>query len=26
VPPEAWTVKEQEMAAMLLAFLNSRSR
>jgi pimeloyl-ACP methyl ester carboxylesterase len=25
VPPEAWAVKEKEMAAMLLAFLNSRS-
>jgi pimeloyl-ACP methyl ester carboxylesterase len=25
VPPESWAVKEKEMAAMLLAFLNSRS-
>jgi len=25
VPPEAWAVKEKEMAAMLLAFLNSQS-
>jgi pimeloyl-ACP methyl ester carboxylesterase len=26
VPPESWAVKEKEMAAMLLAFLNKRSR
>jgi len=26
VPPEAWAVKEKEMAAMLLTFLNNRSR
>lgn len=25
VPPESWSVKEKEMAAMLLAFLNGRS-
>lgn len=25
VPPESWAVKEKEMAAMLLAFLNGRS-
>ena len=26
VPPESWAIKEKEMATMLLAFLNSRSR
>jgi hypothetical protein len=26
VPPEAWAVKEKAMAAMLLTFLNNRSR
>lgn len=26
VPPESWVVKEKEMAAMLLAFLNRQSR